>query len=303
MKKLCLYALVAAVALLAGCSGERPENNKPVVFVSIQPQQFFVERIAGAVADIRVLVPPGRGPHNYEPTPLQMAALAEAELYFTMGISFEKGFLHKIAESNPGLRIIPMDRGVEKRHMEAHGDHHDDEHGDHEHGGGLDPHIWLDPVLMGKQATVICAELSKIFPDKEKEFEKNLERLSADLESLNRDLQRKLAPYEGREFYVFHPSFGYFADRYGLKQHAVEIEGKEPSAKQVAHLVEQARGENVKVIFVQPQFADASARRIAGEIGGVVVAIDPLSGDYIFNMKDMASKIVEGYVREQGNGE
>ena len=99
---------------------------------------------------------------------------------------------------------------------------------------------------------------------------------------------------EGRSFFVFHPSFGYFADDYGLEQVAVETGGSEPSARQLARLIREARDAEVRVIFVQPQFSRKSAETIASEIGGAVVPIDPLARDYIENLERMARAVEEG---------
>ena len=99
---------------------------------------------------------------------------------------------------------------------------------------------------------------------------------------------------KGKPFFVFHPSFGYFADDYGLEQIAVETGGSEPSARQLARLIDQARSSDVRVIFVQPQFSRKSAETVAAEIGGAVIPIDPLARDYIENLEQMARAVEEG---------
>jgi len=162
--------------------------------------------------------------------------------------------------------------------------------GDHDHGQP-DPHFWMNPKNMEIMAGTICEELKRIDPAGAKEYDRNLSLLRADLESLDREIAKKLAPLKGRAIFVYHPAFGYFMDRYGLKQRAVEIQGKSPRAKKLAELIAAARAENVKVIFVQPQFSRRSADRVAKAIDGVVVPLDSLAEDYMSNLRRMAEKI------------
>ena len=114
---------------------------------------------------------------------------------------------------------------------------------------------------------------------------------AADLDRVDREIARTLAPLKGREILVFHPAYGYFAHAYGLKQTAIEVEGKEPSAAHLAAVVERARQTGVKVIFVQPQFSTAGAQAIAKEIGGAVVPLDPMARDVLANLETMAETI------------
>jgi zinc transport system substrate-binding protein len=151
-----------------------------------------------------------------------------------------------------------------------------------------DPHIWLDPARVKIQAATICEALTRLAPDHRMSFERNLREFQRDLDRVDKDIAETLAPLKGSKFYVFHPAFGYFGDRYGLEQVAVEIEGKEPSPKQLSQLINKARSEGVKVIFVQPQYAKKDAETIAREIGGAVVPMNPLPRDYLDNLEKMA---------------
>jgi len=122
-------------------------------------------------------------------------------------------------------------------------------------------------------------------------YERNLKALQADLDEVDARIAEALAPLKGRKFFVFHPAFGYFADAYGLKQVPVEIEGKSPGPRRLAALIEKARREGVKVIFVQPQFSPRGAQAVAEAIGGVVVPMDPLARDYLKNLEHIAQQI------------
>jgi zinc transport system substrate-binding protein len=125
-------------------------------------------------------------------------------------------------------------------------------------------------------------------------YRSNLHGLLEDLNQVHDKIARELAPFKGQEFFVFHPAFGYFAQRYGLKQMPVEIEGKQPTAKQLAQLIDKARKTGVRTIFVQPQFSRTGAERLAKATGATVVPMDPLAKDYLKNLEDMGTALAKG---------
>lgn len=302
-----LWILAVLAAGLGACGDPRPDPDaRPRVFVSILPQAYLVERIAGEHIDVEVLVGPGDNPHSYSPTPKQMVRLGQANALLTLGLPFEQELLGKLHGHD--LRIVNLGAGLaEDPHTtddHAHGDEqaHDDEHdhGDeqahddeHDHGES-DPHVWLSPVLASELAEHACDALIEIDPAHAEDFRRNLAELQADLKTLDAELAETLAPLKGQTFYVFHPAFGHFAGRYGLVQRAVETGGKAPGPRHVDDLIAQAKANDVHVIFVQPQFSDRAARAIAEQIGGVVVPIDPLAGDYLANLRRVADRIRQG---------
>ena len=133
--------------------------------------------------------------------------------------------------------------------------------------------------------------LSQFFPEKAAFFKENLAKFIGDIDALDADLRSLLQGKEGLKFMVFHPSWGYFARDYGLVQVAVEIEGKEPKPNQLGKLIQQAKTEDIHIIFAQPQFSTKSAKLLAGEITGEVVLIDPLAEDWLANMRQVAEKL------------
>ena len=281
------------------------------VFTSIVPQEYFVERIAGDRVDVQALVRPGSSPATYEPGPRQMAALSEAKLFFRIGVPFENAFIPKIEDSMKGLRIVDTRKGLTLRKMKVAHDHdeehghkaeHDDhhaEHDDHGHEGGSDPHIWTSPRLVKVQAATIASALSEVDPAGKAIYAANLASLNEDLDALDTHLKKALAPIKGKSFMVFHPSWGYFADAYGLAQEPIEIEGKDPSGRQLDRMIVMAKEEDIRVIFVQPQFSKKSAGRIAKAIDGVVVPIDPLARDYINNLEKVAVTVRQSLQKQQ----
>jgi zinc transport system substrate-binding protein len=264
-----------------------PESDKIQVYVSILPQAYFVERVGGSHVEIMVLVGPGQSPATYEPTPHDISHLSDADVYFKIGVPFEKRLLDKAMQILPDLNVIDTRAGITLRPMDEHDPHPEHDH----HEGAADPHIWLSPYLAKQQAATICHELKNIDPDHAAEFEKNLADLQHDLDQLDARIMEILASCSNKSFYVFHPSYGYFAHRYGLKQVAVETAGKEPGARKLADLIRQAKADSVSAVFVQTQFSSSTVEAIAREIGVKVVKLDPLSRDYLNNLEQMACKI------------
>jgi zinc transport system substrate-binding protein len=175
--------------------------------------------------------------------------------------------------------------------FEEHGDeeHEEDEH-NHE---GVDPHIWLSPMQVKKQVDTIAQTLSEEDPENAQTYKKNADEFKKQLDELHFEIETKLSELKTDKLMVFHPAWGYFADEYGLKQIAIEQSGKEPSAEQLQNIIDEAKEENIKVIFVQSQFNKEIAESVAEEIGAIVVSIDPLSEDYVANLKNVATTISE----------
>jgi len=272
--------------------GTAADADRISVFTSIVPQEYFVERVGGDRVQVQALVTPGSSPATYEPTPRQMAALSEAAIFFRIGVPFENAFVPKIEGMAEGLRIVDTRTGVTLRSMK----HAHSASCDH---GGTDPHIWLNPRLVKVQARTIADALIEDDPAGKATYEANLAVFLEDLDALDAHLVEALAPVKGKTFMVFHPAWGYFADAYGLQQEPIEIEGKEPSGQQLARVVEMARSEGVRVIFVQPQFSARSAERVTEAIDGAVVPIDPLADDYVANLERVASAVHEALQKQQ----
>ncbi len=260
------------------------------VFVSIVPQKYFVQQIGQDHVDVQVMVQPGASPATYEPKPKQMAALSQAQIYFSIGVPFEKAWLAKFAAANPQMEMVPTDHGIQKLRMKSHLHDKDEQGGseDHHHEGAPDPHIWTSPPLVMKQARMIVAALEKAAPSHRAAFQANYHAFIAKVEDLDQELRDLFANKQGSRFMVFHPAWGYYAHTYGLTQIPVEIEGKAPKPAQVKQLVEFARRNGIKVIFAQPQFSSKSAQLIAKEIGGQVVFADPLAADWSANLRKLA---------------
>ncbi|MDF1752465.1 MAG: zinc ABC transporter substrate-binding protein [Verrucomicrobiales bacterium] len=187
---------------------------------------------------------------------------------------------------------------AEHDHDHAEHDHDHAEHDHHHHDHELDPHVWLSPRILKAQATTIAGILKNAAPDAGAQIDENLKTVHADLDRLDTQLAEKLAFMKGKKFYVYHGAFAYFAEAYGLKQEAIELSGRRPEPKRLAALVEQAKNEGVKLIFVQPQFDQSSAKSLADSIGGKVLMLDPLDQNIFTNLQHIADSIGQSAVTD-----
>jgi len=263
------------------------------VVVSIPPQAAFVERVGGARVDVTVMVQPSESPHTYEPRPRQMLAVKRARVYFSVGVGFERTWLPRLRATNRRMAVVATAAGIEKRQIEAHDHGHD--HGHDEDEGSPDPHVWLAPPLVKQQAVAIRDGLIAADPAGAATYRKRCEAFLKELDALHAKLQKILAEAEPphNAFMVFHPSWGYFADTYGLRQIPIEVGGREPSLRQLREVFEAARQARIRAIFVQPQFPQTVAERVAKQVGAEVVPADPLARDWRDNLLQVARRIAE----------
>jgi len=274
-------------ALLAVVQAEPAHAASISVFVSVLPQKYFVERIAGGQADISVMVGPGDSPATYEPTPRQIAALSRASVYFQIGVPFEQVWMTRLRAANPEMLVVDTTAGIQRRRIEGAGTAPSDR------GDLRDPHVWTSPLLVKSMAAIIRDTFMNLDPTHADAYERNWRQFVADLDALDAEIRTRLSPHAGRAFLVFHASWGYFADAYGLRQIPIETSGKEPGPRTLARVIKEAKARGIKIVFAQPQFSRKSAEMIAQQIGGHVIALDPLAENYIENMRRVASSIAQ----------
>jgi zinc transport system substrate-binding protein len=175
---------------------------------------------------------------------------------------------------------------------DEHEHEHEDEGDEHEHEN-MDPHIWMSPRNAMTMVNNICDGLIQIDPSSRDYYESNRDAYLDQLSEIDDNIESGLAGIINRTFMVYHPAFGYLAHEYDLTMLAAEEEGKEPTAAGLAHLIDQAKEHNIKVIFVEPQFDPTKAETIADEIGGTVVMIDPLAEDYADNLITIKEALIQ----------
>ncbi len=268
------FALVAGAAVACMQKASPADDDKLNVVVSIVPQKYFVERIGGEYVTVSVMVEPGNSPATYEPKPEQLKALSSAAAYFSIGVPFENAWLDKIAAANKEMVMVDTIASIERM------------------GAPPDPHVWLSPELVKVQSQAIYEALAKLDPAHEAEYKTNLDAFVADIDQLEADIKATLLGLKSKKFVVFHPAWGYFARDFDLEQIPIEVGGQEPSAQELAHLIEQAKEEGIQIIFAQPEFSTEDAETIAQEIGGEVLLISPLAPDWLQNMRTVAQTFV-----------
>lgn len=253
---------------------QQEQATKLKIVVSVAPQKYLVEQIAGELATVNVMIDPGQTPATWEASPHKMIQLASTDILFCIGVPFEKVWLKKLKNSFPNLKIIDPRQDIELLSLN-----------DHAHSSttlpqeivDIDPHIWLDPLRDIQMAKNITIALCQLDPTNQQRYKLGFKKLSAHLSKLNQQLTIMLAPYRGQQFMVFHPSWGYFAQRYHLQQLPIELSGKEPRGAKLAQIITTAREKNICTIFVQQQFSKKAAATIATQIGANIIVLDPLA--------------------------
>ncbi len=290
MEKKVLYIFLASLILLL-CIGlylfnnnyqdsnnkSQTSNDKIGVVVTVGPQEEFVKRVGGDRVNVMVMVPQGADPHTYEPLPNQMKQVQDAKIYFIVGsgIEFELAWMDKLTAINPQMEVVNTSQGIE---LLPNTEEHE----------GNDPHVWVSPKNAKIMVENIYTKLVEIDPENKDYYQKNRDEYLNKLDELDKNTTKILSNQKNRNIMVYHPSWAYFCRDYDLKQIPIESQGKEPTPQGIASLIDQARRDNIRVIFVSPQFSSSNAQVIAREIGGRVVVVNPLSNNYIKNMKTVA---------------
>lgn len=287
--------------LMTGCDSGNSEKGKQktIVTAGMPPIAFLAKNIAGDKVEVRSLLPEGRSPHDYTPEPQDILSASRSKMFFSCGMPFEENLVAAIRQSK--VRIADVSKGVHRIPFgdKEHHHHHDGEKHDHDCSrDGMDPHIWLSLENCRLMAQNICRELSSADPANREFYEKNCTVLEQKLKEDEEYVARKLAPLKGRSFYVYHPAFGYFAAMSGLHQTAVELGGREATPAHLASVIRKAKQDNVKVIFVQPQFSPVGMKALAKAIGGEVAEMDPLAANVADNIRKMTDAIVHGFAAE-----
>jgi zinc transport system substrate-binding protein len=308
MKQFKTYSILIFAVLIGlmmtGCSSEE-EENKASVAVSIVPQRDFVNAVAKDLVDVTVMIPPGFSETNYQPTPKELQALSDADIYFAIGVPAEEAnILPRLTEFNKEVTVVNLWSEVAEvypaREFDSdHGHGHEDED-DHGHSHeGIDPHIWLSPKRVVVMIQVIVEELSLVYPEHADAFKKNGDEYIVELEKLDLQIKDALAEYEDEPFIIYHPAFGYFADDYHLEMIAIEEDGKEASAKRIQEVIDLAKENDIKFVFYQEEFDSSQAETIAKEIGGATVKVAPLSEQYIENLQSIVEAFTEVLVSKE----
>jgi zinc transport system substrate-binding protein len=259
------------------------------IFVSVPPL-IPVLKALDTDNQVESLVTAGYSPATYSPTPRQLVALSNADIFVRSGLPYEAAWMSRIKAVNPSILVVDLRDGVdllEHHHHEGHDEHED-----------TDPHLWTDPALVANQLDKLAQALIKLTPDRESVIAKNHLSYQQQLLDIDNQIRTLLAPYSNNTFYVYHPAWSYFAKRYQLNQVSLERGGKDFGPHALEYVLEASRHNTHRVLFVQPQFDRRLAQRVADEIHGHVVTIDPLSEAYPNNLLDAATALKKTFSHE-----
>lgn len=293
MKYNVLFTLLVSIVLLTACRQNQADGN--IVTVTIEPQRFFAEKIAGDKFKINCVVPSGQSPETYDPTPKQMVEIGKSNAYLRIGyIGFEHVWMQKIQENNPELKIFDVSKGMKFLTAEEEEEHSHGEGEHHFHPEGIDPHIWSS--IEG--AKVIAWNTLNAFIQLDKEntefYWKNYNALVAEIEQTEATIKQLLDPLTARTFIIYHPALTYFAEEFDLIQLCIEMDGKEPSPAQLKQLVETAKANQTKVVFIQQEFDKKNAELIAKETGCRLAVINPLDFHWNKELIRIAKELSDG---------
>ncbi|MEG1616432.1 MAG: zinc ABC transporter substrate-binding protein [Bacteroidales bacterium] len=296
MKFTRIFIFLAALSLLGMVfSCKVNDKKKRTVTVTILPQQYFAQKIAGDKFDVHVMVPAGSSPESFDPSPTSLVKVENSEAYFKIGhIGFELAWMDKLSRLAPDLKIYDNSQGIDLLHNEGHTCSHTDGHA-HEHLGeeGVDPHTWTSP----RNAAIIANNMLKAFiemsPADSAYFRSNYNGLMEEINATTHTVDSLLTDLPARSFVIYHPSLTYLANDYHLNQFAIENEGKEPSAQYLKSMIDSVRATGAKVVFIQQEFDEKNAQVVASEVGAKVVSINPLSYNWSEEMIQIAKSLHE----------
>lgn len=274
------------ILTILSCGRNDAGNEDRIISVSIAPYKYFIEKIAGDDYTVNVMVPAGSNPHVYEPLPGQISSLRKSVAYVSNGyLGFEMTWLERFYEVNKTMVSLSLGDNI----VPLEADHH------HEgpHTESADPHYWVSPECALTMSKALKEFLCELNPSRESYYEANHMILDSIIKSVDRKAAELFAQYNNRSFMIFHPNLGYLARDYGLEEISVEYEGKEPPPSRLKYLIDRARKDNIKIIFVQKEYDTKNARAIAEEIGARIKIIDPLSEDWESSTLDIIFSLHE----------
>lgn len=283
-KILYLFIYIALAMMLYSCNNIEKKSYDNTIFVSIAPLKPIVEAIVGDDFSVEVLVPAGASPETFEPTPKQFIALNESIMVLSTGLlDFEKSILQRVHDQS---KVINLSQGIATIAGSCSHTHH----GKHCHHG-VDPHIWCSPKCIDIMAKNMYNALVAMVPDKD--YTTAYSTLNEQIKELDSVVTKLCNNSSLPYFIIYHPALTYLARDYNLEQVAIEHEGKEPSAKHLATIIERARRDGMKRVFYQSEFPESSVAIVAEDIGAETVEINPLDENIFENIVTIATLITE----------
>lgn len=300
-KSLVFLLMIMIIMSMIGCKSNKindeitpnTSDEKITVAVSIIPQETFVKAVTGDLVNVITLIPPGNSPANYQPTPKQMVDLSKAKIYLTIGVSTEEAnILPNINDFNNEVKIVSLSNKVGEVYPPLYfeGNEHESKNKGGHNNSGQDPHIWLSPKRVKVMIEIIRDKLIEIDSSNKDIYSRNANAYLDKLEKLHNYIDDSISGLENKAFIIYHPSFGYFAEDYGLQMISIEEDGKESTVKKIGEVIDFAKDNNIKAVFYQQEFDSKQAETVAKEIGGTAIKVAPLAANYIENLEYIAEE-------------
>ncbi len=278
--------------LLIACKSGTLTSDKLVVSVTILPQKYFIERIAGDLVEVNVLIPPGANPATYEPSISQLSYLGQSPLYMRIGyVGFELSWMKKISAANPQMKIVDLSTGIEPINEEAQNKEEEPGQLPGHFPGGIDPHIWMSARNSKIIAENIYKELRDLMPEEDESLNARFNKLQIDLDSMHDSISVLLSGKKDRSFMIYHPALSYFARDFHMEQYPLELGGKEPSPAHMKWMIDLGIQKKIHTIFLQKQFDQKNAEILAREINAEIVFFNPLDSDWAGQMFHIANQL------------
>lgn len=282
MKRITIFIII--VALFSACGTHEKASDEKTIFVTITPLKRIVEEVTCGDFPVDVLVPEGASPETYEPTARQLTALNEASKVYAIGlIDFEQSLISNLDPQ----RIVDLSHGITPIAGSC-------SHGHKHHTHGIDPHTWTSPRTLAMMVRTIEKSVMSEYPDSTK-YSEAAARLIERIEALDRHCAESVERSNTQAILIYHPAYTYYARDYGIRQIAIEHDGKEPSPRQMTAIIEEARDNNIRTILIQPQYSPDKVTTIAAECDAEVVTTNPLADDILLEIQRVTDIMCEGH--------
>lgn len=278
MKNL-LYTLfaISSLCVFFGCNPKKNAKEN-MLSVSIEPQKYFLDALVGDKFIVNTAIPSGANPETYDPSPAQMVNIGKSKIYFKLGkMGFENTWLNNISSNNKDMAIVDCSVGIVPI---SDGGHH-----------GEDPHIWSSPKTVSIIAKNMYNGLIQADSQNRDYYLDRYNNLEKHILNTDSIIRSCLDSSDTKSFIIYHPALSYFANEYGLNQYSIEVEGKSPSPRELAQLIQQGKKDGVKVVFLQEEFDEKNAEVIAKELDAQIVRINPLAYDWSDELIKIAKAI------------
>jgi zinc transport system substrate-binding protein len=280
MKYLFLY-IVISVYLLSSCKPSTEKSADKTVSVTILPQKYFVEAIAGDKVKVNVMIPPGASHSSYEPTARQMNLLNHSRAYLKIGhLDFELSWMPRFIGVNSSMKVFDLSEGIDL--ITGNHDHHHEEKVQeaNKYEPGTDPHTWMSPKNVKIIAKNILNSLNILYPADSTDFIANYNVFLLQIDSIETLFNQNSDKLKGRYFIIYHPALAYLTRDFGMEQIVLEFDGKEPPPAHIKEIIDLGKEKNIHAIFVQKQLSIDNSKSLAKEINAEIIIIDPLDENW-----------------------